>query len=76
MTAPTSDKSVRDVLALSDGRTAFYIRALDMLGSILTRHCPKPIAGGLCWAFKDGDTPSKSPKKVSEQRNGRVVRNR
>ena len=49
MTAPTSDKSVRDVLALSDGKTAFYIRALDMLGPILTRHYPKPIVGGSMW---------------------------
>ena len=49
MTAPTSDKSVRDVLALSDGKTAFYIRALDMLGPILTKHYPKPIVGGSLW---------------------------
>ena len=28
------------------GKAASYVRALDMFGPILTRHCPKPIVGG------------------------------
>ena len=31
------------------GKTASYIRALDMLGPILTKHYPKPIVGGSMW---------------------------
>ena len=31
------------------GKAASYIRALDMLGLILTRHYPKPIVGGSMW---------------------------
>ena len=30
MTAPTSDKPVRHILALSDGKAASCVRALDM----------------------------------------------
>ena len=41
-----ADKPVRHILALSDGKAASYVRALDMLGPILTRHYPKPIVGG------------------------------
>ena len=29
-----------------NGKAASYVRALDMFGPILTRHCPKPIVGG------------------------------
>ena len=28
------------------GKASSYVRALDMLGPILTKHCPKPIVGG------------------------------
>ena len=28
------------------GKAASYVRALDMLGPILMRHCPIPIVGG------------------------------
>ncbi len=28
------------------GKAASYVRVLDMLGPILTRHCPKPTVGG------------------------------
>ena len=66
------------------GKVASYVRVLDMLGLILTRHYPKPIVGGSMWysfsladiqAFsRSGDTSFKSPKKASEQRNGRVVK--
>ena len=28
------------------GKAASYVRALDMLGPILTKHYPKPIVGG------------------------------
>ena len=31
------------------GKAASYVRALDMLGPILTRHYPKPIVGGSMW---------------------------
>ena len=48
------------------GKAASYVRALDMLGSILTRCYPKPIVGGSLGAFKDGDTSSKSQRKASE----------
>ena len=61
-----ADKPVRHILSISGGKAASYVRALDMLGPILTRHYPKPIAGGSLGAFKDGDTSSKSPKKASE----------
>ena len=27
-------------------KSASYVRVLDMLGPILTKHCPKPIVGG------------------------------
>ena len=66
MTAPTSDKPVRHILALSDGKAASCVRALDMLDPTLTRHYPKPIIGGSCEAFKVGDMSLKSPKKASE----------
>ena len=31
------------------GKAASYVRALDMLGLILTKHYPKPIVGGSMW---------------------------
>ena len=31
------------------GKAASYIRALDMLGPILTRHYPRPIIQGSMW---------------------------
>ena len=34
-----ADKPVRHILALSGGKPASYVRALDMLGAILTKHC-------------------------------------
>ena len=62
-----ADKSVRHILALPGGKAESYVRAFDMLDPILTRHCPKPIVGGLRGAFKVGETSFKSPKKASEQ---------
>ena len=62
-----ADKPVRHILALSGGKPASYVRALDMLGPILTRYCPKPIVGGLRRVFKVGDTSFKSPKKAFER---------
>ena len=41
-----ADKPVRHILALSGGKPASYVRALDMLGPILTKHYPTPIVGG------------------------------
>jgi hypothetical protein len=31
------------------GKASSYIRALDMLGPILTKHYPKPVVGGTMW---------------------------
>ncbi len=31
------------------GKAVSYVCALDMLGPILTRHCPKPTVGGSIW---------------------------
>ena len=31
------------------GKAALYVRALDMLGPILTKHYPQPIVGGSMW---------------------------
>lgn len=61
-----ADKPVRHILALSGGKPASYVRALDMLDPILTRHYPRPIVGGSRGGFKDGDTSSKSQRKASE----------
>ena len=41
-----ADKPVRHILALSGGKPASYVRALDMLGPILPKHYPTPIFGG------------------------------
>ena len=61
-----ADKPVRHILSSSGGKPASCVRALDMLGSTLTRHYPKPLVGGSCEAFKVGDMSLKSPKKASE----------
>lgn len=63
-----ADKPVRHILALSGDKAASYVRALDMLDPILTRHYPRPIVGGSRGAFKDGDTSSKSQRKASDNR--------
>ncbi len=31
------------------GKAASYVRALDMLGPILTRHYPRPVVNGSMW---------------------------
>ena len=41
-----ADKPVRHILSISGGKPAPYVRALDMLDPILTRHYRKPIVGG------------------------------
>ena len=61
-----ADKPVRHILTISGDKAASYVRALDMLDPILTRHYPKSIVGGSCEAFKVGDMSLKSPKKASE----------
>ena len=43
------DKPVRHILTISGGKTASYVRALDMLGPILTKQYPKPIVGDSMW---------------------------
>lgn len=43
------------------GKAASYVRALDMLGPILTKHYPNPIIGGsMAWLFACG-CPSRKP---------------
>ena len=38
------------------GKALSYVRALDMLGPILTRHYPKPVINGSMWhSFKQFD---------------------
>ncbi len=38
------------------GKASSYVRALDMLGPILTRHYPKPVINGSMWhSFKQSD---------------------
>ena len=41
-----ADKPVRHILTISGDKAASYVRALDMLGPILTKPYPKPIVGG------------------------------
>ena len=40
-----ADKPVCHILTISGGKAASCVRALDKLGSTLTRHYPKPIVG-------------------------------
>lgn len=52
------------------GKAASYIRALDMLGLILTRHYPKPIVGGSMWysfSLADIHTVSRSGTRPSSR---------
>ena len=44
-----ADKPVRHILTISGDNAASYVRALDMLGPILTKDYPKPIVGGSMW---------------------------
>ena len=49
----TSRQSFTDFIFATNtdgsGKAASYVRALDMLGPILTKHYPKPIVGGSMW---------------------------
>ncbi len=63
-----ADKPVRHILALSGGKVASYVRALDMLDPILTRYYPKPIVGGFRRVLQVGDMSFKSPKKAFDNR--------
>ena len=63
-----ADKPVRHILALSGGKPASYVRALDMLDPILTRHYRKPIVGGSVWhgfSLADIHTVSRSGTHLS-----------
>ncbi len=64
----SADKPVRHILTISGDKAASYVRALDMLDPILTRHYPKPIVGGSCEAFKVGVTSFKLPKRAFDNR--------
>ncbi|MBR6588423.1 MAG: hypothetical protein IKK82_13510 [Kiritimatiellae bacterium] len=44
-----ADNPVRHIIALSGGKAASCVCALDMLGPILAKHYPKPIVGGSMW---------------------------
>ena len=69
-----ADKFARHILTISGGKAAFYVRALDMLCPILTRHDPKPIVGDSMWhvfsladihaSSRLGTRPSNRPKGV------------
>ena len=37
------------------GKAASYVRALDMLGPILTRHYPRPVVKGSMWLKTNGN---------------------
>ena len=69
-----ADKPVRHILALSGGKPASYVRALDMLDPILTRHYPKPIVGGSMrhsFSLADIHTFSRSGTRPSSRRRRR-----
>ena len=42
----SADKPVRHIRTISGGKAASCVRALDMLGPILTRRYQKPTVGG------------------------------
>ena len=53
------------------GKASSYVRALDMLGPILTAHYPKPIVNGSMWhAFSLADLQSIHKWLCSEARKG------
>lgn len=53
------------------GKASSYIRALDMLGPILTKHYPKPIVGGTMWhSFSMADIRAIHRWICAEQRKG------
>ena len=57
-----------------NGKAASYVRALDMFGPILTRHCPKPIVGGATWhsfSLADIHTYSRTGTRPSSRRGRR-----
>ena len=56
------------------GKAASYVRALDMLDPILTRHYPKPIVGGSCGASQGRGHVLQVAPKASEPRTGWVVK--
>ncbi len=65
-----ADKPVRHILTISGGKAASCVRALDMLGPILTRHCPKPTVGGSMrhsFSLADIHTVSRSGTRPSSR---------
>ena len=56
------------------GKAASYVRAFDMLGPILTKHCSKPIVGGAMWhsfSLADIHTYSRTGTRPSSRRGRR-----
>ena len=69
-----ADKPVRHILSISGDKPASYVRALDMLDPILTRHYPKPIVGGSMWysfSLADINASSRSGTCPSSRRRRR-----
>ena len=59
------------------GKAASYVRALDMLGPILTKDYPKPIVGGSMWysfSLADINASSRSGTCPSSRRRRRPNR--
>ena len=55
------------------GKAASYVRALDMLGPILTAHYPKPIINGTMWhAFSLADLQALHKWICAEMRKGKA----
>ena len=69
-----ADKAVRHILTISGDKAASYVRALDMLGPILTKPYPKPIVGGSCGASQGRGHVLQVAPKASEPRTGWVVK--
>ena len=56
------------------GKAASYVRALDMLGPILTKHYPKPIVGGSMWhGFSLADIHAVHEWMCAEMKKGTAV---
>ena len=64
-----ADNPVRHILALSGGKAASCVRALDMLGPILTRHYPIPVVSGSMWRCRPMLTMNCAELKAAQWNN-------
>ena len=64
-----ADKSVRHILALPGGKAESYVRALDMLGPVLTRHYPIPVISGSMWRCRPMLTMNCAELKAAQWNN-------